>query len=149
MIDSHDYLLHLDGTGPKTGTLTADEDDLPILHVASPPEFGGPGAVWSPEHLFVAAVSSCLMTTFRTIADLSKLDVVAYSDDPTGHLIRDDSGLYRIEYVTLRPRVTIGDPDKVDRAIRLIEKAEHACLVSRSVSCEINLEPTVDVAEGV
>ncbi len=149
MIDSHDYLLHIEGTGPKTGIMTADEDGLPALHVASPPEFGGPEAIWSPEHLFVAAVSSCLMTTFRSIAELSKLDIVAYSDDPVGHLIRDESRMYRIESVTLRPRVTIADPEKVDRALRLIEKAERACLVSRSVSAEIHLEPTVDVVEPV
>ena len=149
MIESHDYLLHIEGTGPKTGIMTADEDGLPALHVASPPEFGGPEAVWSPEHLFVAAVSSCLMTTFRTIAELSKLEVVSYSDDPVGHLIRDESGLYRIESVTLRPRVTIADAEKVDRAIRLIEKAERACLVSRSVSAEIHLEPAVAVVEQV
>ena len=147
MIESHDYFLHLEGTGPKTGTMTADEDNLPMLHVASPPEFGGPDSIWSPEHLFVAAVSSCLMTTFRSIADLSKLEVVAYADDPVGHLIRDESRMYRIESVTLRPRVTIADPEKVDRALRLIEKAEAACLVSRSVSAEIHLEPTVDVVE--
>ena len=147
MIESHDYLLHLEGTGHKTGTMTADEDGLPILHVASPPEFGGPEAVWSPEHLFVAAVSSCLMTTFRSIAEMSKLDVVAYSDDPVGHLIRDESRLYRIESVTLRPRVVISDPDKVDRALRLLEKAEAVCLVSRSVNAEIHLEPTVDVVD--
>jgi organic hydroperoxide reductase OsmC/OhrA len=149
MIESHDYLLHIEGTGPKTGIMTSDEDGLPALHVASPPEFGGPEAIWSPEHLFVAAVSSCLMTTFRSIAELSKLDVVAYSDDPVGHLIRDETRMYRIESVLLRPRVTISDPDKVDRALRLLEKAERACLVSRSVSAEIHLEPTVDVVEPV
>ena len=149
MIESHDYVLHIEGTGPKTGIMTADEDGLPALHVSSPPEFGGPAGVWSPEHLFVAAVSSCLMTTFRTIADLSKLDIVSYSDDPVGHLVRDEDGLYRIESVTLRPQVSISDPEKTDRAIRLIEKAERACLVSRSVSAEIRLEPIVHVVEQV
>lgn len=39
-----------------------------------PPEFGGPERTWSPEHLFVAAVSSCLMTTFRAIAEMSELE---------------------------------------------------------------------------
>lgn len=144
MIDTHDYPLHLDGTGLKTGMLSSDEG-LPKLDVASPPEFGGPGATWSPEHLFVAAVSSCLMTTFRTIAELSNLEVVDYSDDPVGHLVREES-LYRIESVTLRPTVVIADPDKVDKAWRLLEKAERACLISRSVSSEIRLEGTVEVA---
>lgn len=149
MIESHDYLIHVDGTGPKTGTLTSPEDNLPALDVASPPEFSGPGETWSPEHLFVAAVSSCLMTTFRTIATLSKLDVVAYSDDAVGHLSRDEGGLYRIESVTLRPQVSIDDPEKVDKALRYLDKAERACLVSRSISAEVRLEPTIHVVERV
>jgi peroxiredoxin-like protein len=147
MIDAHDYPLHLESTGPKTGVLTSP-DDLPKLDVASPPEFGGPVGTWSPEHLLVAAVSCCLMTTFRAIAEMSNLDVVEYSDDAVGHLVREDS-LYRIESVTLRPRVVISDPEKVDKAWRLLEKAERACLVSRSVSAEINLEGSVEVSSLV
>lgn len=144
MIDTHDYPLHLESTGPKTGMLTSDEG-LPKLDVASPPEFGGPAGTWSPEHLFVAAVSGCLMTTFRAIAAMSNLDVVEYTDDPVGRLVREES-LFRIESVTLRPKVVISDPDKVDKAWRLLEKAERACLISRSVSAEILLEGSVEVS---
>ena len=144
MIDSHEYPLHLESTGLKTGMLTSDEG-LPKLDVASPPEFGGPAGTWSPEHLFVAAVSSCLMTTFRAIAEMSNLDVLDYTDDPVGHLIREES-LFRIESVTLRPTVVIGDPATVEKAHRLLGKAERACLISRSLSAEIRLEATVEVS---
>lgn len=147
MIDSADYQIHLDSTGPKTGFLTS-EDDLPKLEVSSPPEFGGPGMTWSPEHLFVAAISSCLMTTFRTIAALSNLEVLDYSDDATGHLVREAS-LYRIESVTLRPRVVVADANQVERALRILGKAEHACLVSRSVSSATRVDPTVEVARAL
>lgn len=143
MIDTHDYPVRLEGIGPKEGVLTSS-DDLPKLDVASPPEFGGPGRVWSPEHLFVAAVSSCLMTTFRTIAALSKVEIVDYHDDAVGHLVREDS-YYRIAAVTLRPHIVIADPEQLERTQRLVEKAERACLVSRSVSAEIRLEPTIEV----
>ena len=143
MLATHDYPLHLDSTGPKTGMFTS-EDDLPKLDVASPPEFGGPGRTWSPEHLFVAAISSCLMTTFRAVATMSNLNVVDYTDEPVGHLVRDGS-FYRIETVTLRPRIVIADPDKVEKAWRLLEKAEQACLISRSVNSEIRLDATVAV----
>lgn len=48
-------------------------DSMPnCIEVATPPEFpkGIPG-MWSPEHLFTAAVSGCLMTTFLSIAEKS------------------------------------------------------------------------------
>lgn len=149
MSNTHDYPTHIVSTGLKTGELSSPPDRLPSIPVSSPPQFEGPEETWSPEHLFVAALSSCLMTTFRSIAHNSKLDVVEYSDDAVGELVRGEDRLYRIETVTLRPRIVISDPDKVDRAIRLINKAEKVCLVSRSVSSEIKLEPVIEVASKV
>jgi organic hydroperoxide reductase OsmC/OhrA len=88
------------------------------------------------------------MTTFRAIATMSNLDVVDYSDDAVGHLVREES-LYRIASVTLRPRIVITDAEKVEKATRLVEKAERACLISRSVNAEIVVEPTIEVAAFV
>jgi organic hydroperoxide reductase OsmC/OhrA len=148
MDETHTYQVDVSGTGLKTGTLTSP-DDLPHLSVSSPPQFDGPHGIWSPEHLFVAAVASCLMTTFRSIAEMSGLEVLEYSDSASGLLIRGEDRLYRIGEVTLRPRVVIADPDKVDRALRLLEKAERVCLISRSINAEVHLEPTVRVVSPV
>ncbi|MEE8376219.1 MAG: OsmC family protein [Acidimicrobiia bacterium] len=149
MIDTADYQVEVQGTGPKTGKLESIHDALPVLEVASPPEFGGPGGEWSPEHLFVAAISSCLMTTFQAIAAMSGVEVVSYSDRATGRLHRGDDRLYRMESVTLRPTVVIADETKVDRTLRLLNKAESVCLISRSVDSAISLEPTVNVVHQV
>lgn len=147
MIDSHNYTVTLSGTGPKTGTLT-DHTLTVALAVASPPEFGGPDGVWSPEHLFVASLSSCLMTTFQAIADLSGVEVLAYSDAAVGHLQRGEDRLYKMDRVTLRPRIVVNHT-QADRALRLIQKAEAACLISRSVNCEIVMEPDIQIVEPV
>ena len=50
------------------------------IEVATPPDFpkGIPG-IWSPEHLFTAAVSSCFMTTFLAIAENSKMDFKSFT----------------------------------------------------------------------
>ncbi len=143
MIDSHDYEVQVSGTGSNTGLLTAVEDHLPELDFASPPEFGGPGRSWSPEHLFVASLATCLMTTFQAMAERSGIEVLQYTDESTGHLQRGDDGLYEIERVTLRPRVVISEQSKPDRALRLLERAEKVCLIGRSVSSEKVLEPRV------
>lgn len=149
MIESHDYHVELTGTGLKTGTMASPGDALPTFEVASPPEFGGPSGVWSPEHLYVAALSSCLMTTFRSIAGASGLEVLDYSDKATGRLRRGEDRLYSIERVTLRPRVVLSDESRRDLAVRLLYKAEKVCLISRSISSEVVLEPTVEIAMEV
>ena len=148
MIESHDYDVEVANTGVRTGVLVAPGDGLPSIEVASPPEFGGPAGVWSPEHLFVASISVCLMTTFRAVAEASGLEILDYHDQSTGHLQRGEDRRYSFDTVTLRPRVVIDDESKVERTIRLLHKAEAACLISRSVASEIVLEPTVEVRES-
>ncbi len=143
MIHSADYRVELHGSGPKSGKLESISDGLPALEVASPPEFGGPEGVWSPEHLLVASVSSCLMTTFHAMAAMSGVEVIDYQDEAVGRLERGEEGLYRIETIFLRPRVVIKDETRVDRARRLLSKAESVCLIGRSVSSETVLEPVV------
>lgn len=149
MIEAHDYRVQLTGTRPTTGILQSIDDGLPALGVASPPEFGGPTGVWSPEHLLVASVSACLMTTFRALAARGRIEVLDYSDDATGQLRRGPGGLYRVETITLRPRVVVSADGGSDKALRLIRKAEHTCLIGNSISSEILVEPTVLVAHHV
>ena len=148
MIKSHDYEVELVNTGLKTGVMAAAAAGLAAVEVASPPEFGGPAGVWSPEHLFVGALSTCLMTTFRSIAAASGLEIIEYSDQASGHLQRGDDRLFSFDKVTLRPRVVIADETKVERTLRLLHKAEAVCLVSRSVASEVTIEPTVEVREA-
>lgn len=147
MIESHDYQVRLTGTHAKGGYLESDEAGLLRLEVASPPEFGGPEGTWSPEHLFVSAISACLMTTFHAIAEIADLEIVEYRDDASGHLQRGSDRLYRMDMVTLRPRVVIADESKIEKALRLLARAEEVCLISRSVSSVIDMHPTV-IAPG-
>jgi organic hydroperoxide reductase OsmC/OhrA len=113
------------------------------MGVGPPPQFGGQAGHWSPEHLFVASVASCLMTTFFAIARMSGVEIIEYTDASSGTLIRDEDRLYRMSEVTLRPKVVVSDPRKVDRALRLLDKAESVCLISRSIEAKVHLEPEV------
>jgi uncharacterized protein (DUF302 family) len=47
--------------------------------------------------------------------------------------------------VVIRPVLAIDHESDRERAYRLLEKAEHSCLVSRSLQSKILLEPTVTV----
>ena len=69
------YTTEVEWTGERHGDLRAPV--LPDMEVDAPPEFKGHDGVWTPEHLFVAAVNSCFMTTFLAIAENSKLEFVS------------------------------------------------------------------------
>jgi organic hydroperoxide reductase OsmC/OhrA len=45
--------------------------------------------------------------------------------------------------VILRPRIVIADESKVDKARQLLMRAEEVCLISRSVSSQVDVDPSV------
>ena len=115
------------------------------LEVATPPEFpGGMPNIWSPEHLFTAAVSSCLMTTFLAIAEYSKLDYVSFKCDSKGVLEKVD-GKFVMSEILLFPEVVITDESKRDRTERIVEKSEKACLISNSIKSKVTMETKIIV----
>jgi peroxiredoxin-like protein len=119
------------------------------IEVATPPEFpkGMPG-IWSPEHLLVAAVNSCLMTTFLAIAENFKFDFIHFESNADGTLEKVD-GKFMMSEVVLSPVLTIAlDADK-EKAIRILEKSEAACLISNSVKAKIIFKPAIKIAEAI
>ncbi len=116
------------------------------IEVATPPDFPkGMPNIWSPEHLFTAAVSSCLMTTFLAIAENSKLDFSGFSCKSKGIMEKVD-GKYLMTEVILEPTVTIKDEKDRERAERIVQKSEAACLISNSIKSKITMEVTINIA---
>lgn len=113
------------------------------IEVVTPPEFPkGIAGVWSPEHLFVAAINSCLMTTFLAIAENSKLEFTSFSSDATGKLEMID-GKYLMSEVNLYPKVVVNEGTDKEKVERILNKSEAACLISNSVKSKINFFPEV------
>ena len=123
-----------------------NENAAGCLEVATPPEFpkGMPG-IWSPEHLFTASVSSCLMTTFLAIAENSKLEFESFQCNSKGKLEQVD-GKFQMTEVTLYPVVTIHDEQYHDKAMRVLQKAEANCLISNSIKAKVLMHPEVLVS---
>ena len=115
------------------------------IEVATPPEFpkGIPG-IWSPEHLFTAAVSSCLMTTFLSIAENSKLDFTAFRCASEGKLEQVE-GKFLMTEIILKPTVTIVDEKDRERASKVLLKSESACLISNSIKSKVTMLPQIVV----
>ena len=119
------------------------------IEVATPPEFpnGVPG-IWSPEHLLVAAVNSCLMTTFLAIADNSKLSFVNFECKATGKLEKIE-GKYMISEITLSPKLTLAIPDDEEKGRKILQKSEAACLISNSVRSRIVFIPEIKIQQTI
>ncbi len=140
--DEHEYRVDLIWEKGRIGTLNSPELN-DTLTVATPPQFpGGVEGIWSPEHLFISSVSSCFMTTFLAIAEYSKLAIENIEVKAVGKLDKID-GKLMVSEITLKPELMIAEGANADKAKRIMEKAETACLISRSVKTEIILDPKV------
>lgn len=148
-MESHTYTVDINWSTDRKGIMCSPElsqNSSSCVEVATPPEFpkGVPG-IWSPEHLFTASVSSCLMTTFLAIAENSKLDFQSFSCSSKG-ILEQVEGRYLMTKIILKPTVGIMDEKDRDRAIRVLQKSERACLISNSIKSEIEMNPTIQIA---
>jgi peroxiredoxin-like protein len=132
----------------KRGIVEAEGDIPRTINFAAPPEFGGEPGLWTPEHLLLAAVSTCFVATFRAVAEASRLEVHGLEVAVEGVVEKQESG-FRFSKITLRPTVTILREEDRERAGRLLEKAERVCLIARSLSCTIVLETKIVVEAPV
>ena len=146
MIERAEYPVAVQWTSEKRG-VTGSVDGLPTLEVAAPPEFDGHAGIWSPEHLFVASVASCYMTTLLAIAGISKVEIRSLEIPAVGTVERGEDRMYSIPRIVLRPHITLAGEKDLPRAERLAEKAERVCMVSRSLKTEVTLEPTFSIDE--
>tara|TARA_B100001063_G_C16779034_1_gene569005 strand:- start:2859 stop:3314 length:456 start_codon:yes stop_codon:yes gene_type:complete len=141
-MDRHSYKISLQWQEGRIGMMEADglEDKI---QVATPPEFEkGVAGIWSPEHLYTASVLSCYMTTFLAIAEYSKLEYEDFSCTADGILEKVD-GKFLMTEITLKAKVKISDDSKKEKADRIMDKSEAACLISNSIKTKVHLEKEI------
>ncbi len=135
--------------GPE-GSVALSSEGLDSLDTAPPAEFGGPGDRWSPETLLVGAVADCFVLSFRAVARASGFEWRRLRCSANGTLDRHER-ITRFTRIDLEAVLEI-DPEpgeeapaesRIARGRRLLEKAETACLVSRSLACDVVLDARV------
>ncbi len=141
------YRVTAASTAVLSGVATAEEIQ-PSIAFSAPPEFQGEAGRWTPEHLFLASVAGCFVSTFSGIAQFSKFEFLLLDLEVEGILSKEEHG-WRFTQVNLQPRLKIVQEKDRDRANRLLEKAEKTCLVARSINSKVILEPEVIVEEEV
>lgn len=95
-----------------------------------------------PEEAFIAALSSCHMLTFLSIAAKRQYCVDSYCDQAVGVMEEDEKGRSSITHVTLRPQILFSGERQPSRA--QLEKMHHLahehCFIANSVKTQITTE---------
>ena len=138
------HLYAVQATATPEGDVPVAATGLPTLQTAPPAEFDGPGDRWSPETLLCAAVADCFVLSFRAVARASRLDWTGLECRVEGKLDRVEG---RTFFTALTVHASLEVPAGTDqeRATKLLEKAEHVCLISNSLVAQRQLVPTVHV----
>jgi organic hydroperoxide reductase OsmC/OhrA len=126
----HTYSVSADASA--TGVVSVASPGLPGLDTAPPPEFDGPGGVWSPETLLVAAIADCFILTFRGVSRAAHFDWIKLEAHVDGTLERD-SGVTQFVRYTTRAILTVKPNADHAKAQELLERAEKVCLVANSL----------------
>jgi organic hydroperoxide reductase OsmC/OhrA len=135
-------------TAGEHSNLVITSDRLEPFSSAPPAAFDGPGDLWSPETLLVAAVADCLALTFRAVAKASQLRWTKFLCDADGTLDRADGGM-RFTAIDLHVWLVIPAETDSQRAQAVLEKAEKVCLIVNSLRFKPALHTHVSVEEPV
>lgn len=111
-------------------------------HVVPTP-LSDPSAV-DPEEAFVAALSSCHMLWFLSIAAKRGFIIEKYEDKAEGIMEENDNGKLAFTEVTLRPHVTYenGSSPTEKKDAEMHHLAHEECFIANSVKSDIRVEST-------
>lgn len=142
MMDTHYYPVEINWETQRKGVLSSIDVNS-TMDIATPPQFpGGMPGIWSPEHLLTAAVASCYMTTFLSIAEKSKLIFDSFSCKGNGKLEMMEGKLLMTE-VLLEAQLHISKATDKEKAENVLAKSEIHCLISNSIKSKVSLNTTI------
>lgn len=104
-------------------------------HIVPPPY--SVEANLDPEEAYVAAISSCHMLFFLSLAAAEGLVIESYTDRPVGMMEKVD-GRMIVSRVELSPEVVYsGEPPSGDMEARLHHASHEQCFLANSVKTEV------------
>ncbi len=117
-----------------------------VAVVCPPPFCHERDDIWSPEEFFVSSVEQCLMMTFLYFADRGGLPFVSYKSRATGTVEFVD-GKAKFTRIDIYPRIEAPDERTAKKIGRMLKGASKACLVSNSITAEVEHHPEIVIAE--
>ncbi len=110
----------------------------PAITVATPPEFGGPEGIWTPEDLLTSAVESCIMASSLFFLNRGKIAFRSYKSKATGTMEKGADGL-TFSRIAVEVTLELDDPAQAELARKAIVQAEKTCPLSNSLKCPVEL----------
>lgn len=121
-------------------TTTADERSV---RCSIPKEFAGPSSAFSPEDLFLLALTNCYIATLKVIAENSKMSFSSVEANATLTLDRDETSVTPW-MKNARLKFTAKGVQNAERFLRLMERVSKQCMIINSVKTDVQFEFEVE-----
>ena len=120
----------------------------PDITVATPPEFGGPENLWTPEDLLAGAAGACLLTSALHYIERAGVALHSYTSNSAATMEKTRRGL-AITGLCIDIAITVRQTADVAPAERALEKAESTCPITGVLSCPVTVNPQIRSLEEV
>ncbi len=136
----YEYRTETEWKDGKEGILRATQKH--DVQIGCPPEFGGKPVYWSPEHLLVASVEICIMTTFLDLLARNSCKISSYKSKTVGkaQLV---SGKFKFKTIEVKPVVIINDSEEKDKISELLYKSAERCMISNTLNIKVEIKPEI------
>jgi tRNA-Thr(GGU) m(6)t(6)A37 methyltransferase TsaA len=124
----------------KEGILRGDKKH--DVRIGCPPEFGGKDVYWSAEHLFVASVEVCIMTTF--LDNIAKEDIAidSYKSSAVGKAQLVD-GIFRFNALEVKIELVIGESVDEGEIKSILYRSKDECMVSNTLVIDVVMDTKI------
>ena len=115
--------------------------------ISIPPEMDGPGVGTNPDEMLLGAAATCYIITLAAMMQRSHLEKEDLTLESEG-IVGVTDGVFTYKKIIHRPTIVLKkEATEQDKklAMRLAEKAEKSCMISRAIQGNVELELEVTI----
>lgn len=138
---AHSFHLHAKWPEGRNGTGTIEAGKLRTA-VSIPPEMDGPGIGTNPDELLLGAAATCYIITLAAMLERSGIERVELHMDSEA-IVDVTKGVFTYQKIIHRPTLILTPATserEINKAKRLVEKAETTCMISRALKGNVDIE---------
>lgn len=136
------YEVNLLWNTAKQGSISSETNKQKSAAVTAPESTNSLKEMWTSEHLLIAAVNSCLMSTFLMVAGNSKFEFISFDCNAIGKIEKIE-GKSVVTEILLKPTLSIASSQNELKAKRLLNMSEKTCVHTNSFKTIIISEPHI------
>ncbi|WP_349407405.1 OsmC family protein [Pseudalkalibacillus sp. SCS-8] len=142
----HRFLLKAEWPGLRNDIGEIETANLKTK-VSIPTEMDGPGVGTNPDEMLLGAAATCYIITLAAMLERGKIEKTSLSMESEG-IVDVTNQVITYKEIIHRPRLVLNETDSdkaYKKALKLIEKAEQSCMISRAVKGNVNVtvEPII------